>query len=710
MNPVYRFQITPAGGTTTTVHPIYGDGLTKDFERESGEQFFRAKLSGKLTFNGSDYALINGAAFDTEFRLNVLISYNGGSSWSQYWAGSFWKTDCEFDDDARTVVVTPSVRDAYKAVLAGLDKEYDLITLSPAITPIKAKKRPMIQCYIPDDNVVGCFLSGMWWEQECTPTPEGQLHNYSFVLNKGFTNIRISGTMTPVLPDMVSDSQTSNYFDITQDGYRFRRYSVSGTYDGIEIQDSGGTALWRNNTVDMNAIRAFSVQLNPVTGSGAYGVVTLDIETIRVFARLVLDLPTYSGVSTTEIGANDIVPNNRNYRYVTPWNKPNTIVFSNATTTTPNQWGLYRPGEYYKEPYALDGREFYPICRNSWGFVSVWYSFSQLAYSDERAGQAEFTIKHAYKIANVISTLLAQIAPGITHLGTTGYSEFLYGENLAGITQYLAIVPKSNITSSGYDQPAQTAPITMRQVLDMLRDCFRCYWWIDSNNRFRIEHIKYFMNGGSYSGTPSVGIDLTALIETRNGKPWAYGRNQYKFEKPDMPERYQFGWMDEVSQLFKGYPIDMVSGYVEPGVIEQITIANFTSDLDYCLLNPSAVSKDGFVLLAATLVGGEYVMPFYDYQIGVNHHYLQNAYVAFVLMERWYYVYDLPARNYAINGAAGVALGIKKLKMQNIRFPAYNDPDLFDLVRTNLGDGVIEKFSINLQSRGADVTLKYDTE
>ena len=69
-------------------------------------------------------------------------------------------------------------------------------------------------------------------------------------------------------------------------------------------------------------------------------------------------------------------------------------------------------------------------------------------------------------------------------------------------------------------------------------------------------------------------MDLTAQIVTRNGKPWAYARNQYQFDKPEMAARYQFGWMDDVTDLFDGFPIDILSKYVNPDNIEQIDVSN----------------------------------------------------------------------------------------------------------------------------------------
>jgi hypothetical protein len=177
-----------------------------------------------------------------------------------------------------------------------------------------------------------------------------------------------------------------------------------------------------------------------------------------------------------------------------------------------------------------------------------------------------------------------------------------------------------------------------------------------------------------------------------------------------MAARYQFGWMDDVTQLFEGYPIDIISKYVNPDNIEQITISQFTSDIDYILLNPNEISKDGFVLMAGIEGNsGEYTLPYYNFQINGNDHYLQNAYVAFCFLQR-YYTYDMPAPRYSINGVEMTAIGTKRLKTQSLNFPTGTDPNLQQLVVTELGNGMIEKISVNLSSRNANATLKYDTE
>lgn len=725
MNPIYKFELTHSG-STTRVYPIYSNGLSKEFERESGQQFFRQKLSGDLVFEGPDYVSINSAPFETQFQIEIFISYDAGANWSSYWVGEFWKTDCEFDEDEKTVTVKATPIDRYTAILNGIDREFNLIDLVPAMAAVRADKRPMIQVYTPGDTVIACFLSGMWWEQECSAVEESDTirigntdypaltHKYHFYKNTQGKVITPSGSAS--LPDVFVGTFTSNTesFTFTSDAYKFvfRKQTGSGYvrfyYEIARV--SNNTVLYRYSETNVSPWTAASYTLTAVSGSGATGSVTITYRDIPIYARYVLDVDTISGQTTYDIPSDDLCPDNRNYHKVIGYGVSNTIFFSQRLSIKPTKWGFYQPDQYYQEPYVLGGGEFYPVARNSWGRISVWFSFSAFDWVLEEAGRAQFTIRHAYPLSSVISVLLKQIAPSLTHIGSTTYSEFLYGTNLLGITQTLLITPKSNIVSAGYDQPAQKAPITLKSVMDMLRDCYRCYWWIDDNNRFRIEHIEYFINGGSYYGSPTVGVDLTGMTVKRSGKAWDTSENKYSFEKPEMAGRYQFAWMDDVTELFEGYPIDIVSQYVKQDNIQQINISQFTSDIDYILLNPSVISKDGFVLLAAVQDGLGYILPYEDVTPqGLTQHILQNALAAFVKLQD-YYAYDMPAPNYKINGVSYVALGTKKLRTQKVNFPALTDPNTMQLIKTGLGNGTIEKLSINLSSRNAQTTLRHDTE
>ena len=802
---------------SSRVYPVYKDDVSIDYALSDGEEFYRGFLSGKLTFQADDYACINSAAFDKKFDFEIKISYDGGANWFAYWRGKFYKTDCEFNDDDKTVIVTPELEDRYCNVLAGLEKEYDLIKLAPEIVKVQMDKRPMLQYYLMGEGIVGCFLSGMWWEQECETSGVTEQRLW----DDGFARIvdKITGAFTqgaggsPALPELMEFHRPLVWPDDTWSmsggGFDFVCTHVSGDTYSFAIRYTGTlTNLWIGYADrNMPFPDGYEVTLSPVSGTTATGNVTVRIDWVDVWARIVTDKETENTIALT---ADDVVPDMRNYHYavrVDSGTFGQTVAISALFSSTPTEWGLYEPGKYYRIPSTLYPDSFYPLCRNSWGAISLWIDGTQIPAGVDESFRKSLTLRDAYPIASVISVLLGQFAPGITHQGTTDYSRFLYSENdpLTGESHHLFITPKSNILTAGYDQPAQQAKITLRMVLDMLRDCYRCFWFIDEQNRFRVEHIEFFRRGGSYSVYPSVGIDLTQEIVSRSGKPWAFARNQYKFDKPEMAERYQFGWMDDVTSQFEGQPIDIVSGYVQPGNTENIVPKQFTSDVDYMLLNPSACSKDGFALLSAIFDGtiyGKYLnrtgveitnaawdispyikvnagdslewftgadsnvgylivynssKQYLDYwtpnvgssrtvTLGANSAYVRISYASgnsaayanlngdrifdasdpkyklpYITYQEsklqngqlcWpylqiYYVWDMPARTYKIGPTQYTSVGVKKLKTQALKFPVWKDPNLYELVKTELGDGTIQKLSINLCSRIANATLKY---
>lgn len=724
MNPIYKFELaTEYNGVTNNyaVYPLRKADLAKDYELQQNQKFFRAKLSGKLLFSRADYAIIANAKFETKFTLVISISWNNGQTWTEYWRGEFWKTDCKFDADAQTAEVTPAPIDDYTNVLAGMEKEYNLIDLQPAIEQLTITKRPMIQVYVPGQSVIACFLSGMYWETDCKEVNQESDLIKKYHFKKAATGLlaETSGNTTPKLPDAFIGNVklaggVSTAFTFTSENYTYSyswRTEGGLTYTYWKIS-SGGVEMWSKTHVagGLPISPLEDVILNAVSGSGASGDVTIKSSTTDVYSRFITDCDKVANVDTDELGSDDMVDNNRNYHRVVGYDFKDTIYFTGNLSKTPTKWGIYQPGLYYQEPYALGIPAFYPISKSAWGRMSIWFAFSVIDEIVERSGRKEYELKNSYPLHSVISVLLGKIAPGITHEPTTEYSQFLYDQNnpISGDVFNLYITPKSNILAGDYSQPAQKAPITLKMVTDMLRDCYRAYWYVE-DGKFKIEHIQWFKNGGRYTGMPAISHDLTVEKVTRNGKAWAFGTSQYEYNKPTMPERYQFGWMDDVTLAFEGYPIEILSKYVTPGNIEEINVSNFTTDIDYMLLNPGACSKDGFALMAAVSRQGSMVLPFTERTIDSITYINQNGLLAFIDLQPKYYIYDLPAYQIRINDEQGVAYGITREKKQTLRMPVVDDPNPTQLIKTFLGMGQVEKISVNLSSRNANVTLMYDT-
>lgn len=599
------------------VFPVYKDDLAKDWELETNQRFYRPKLSGKISFIRGDYKYLAGKSFETEFRFLMDKSDDLGVTWNRDFTGKFMKTDCQWNEDDLKCTVQPDVLDEYNDTLAGLEKEYNLLELAPRIVRCQMDKRPLIQVYIPGDSVVSCFIAGTYWEQDANVVTDRNalVRTYHFALCNMLKemNVKVNGSPMAInglyvgrmslngnkfTGSLYPDTTTGYYITVAMQylppWFGIVQCKIIRSSDGAEMftyeTNVGGSGVWDNLDFTMSAN----------TANGATGIAIVEMATYNIYIRYLLDVMQIQGLDTYPLPSDDIVENNRNYHRAIGY-AIDVGYISNSFTTEPTQWGRADNGNYFVPPYSIWGQEYFPIARSTWRYASVWFGFSLFDWILEEQGRKTYTLRDAYPISSAISVLLKQFAPGITHEPTEEYSQFLYARNnpISYAQFTLLVTQKTNILKGEYDQPAQKAPVTLQQITTMLRDCFRAFWYIE-DGKFKIEHIQWFRNGGTYGYNQQLTADLTLLTNVRNGKKWGFNSSAWEFEKVDLAERFQFEWMDDVTKNFAGYPIDVISKYVTAGKIETVNVSNFTTDVDYMLMNPGAISDDGFALFAAT--------------------------------------------------------------------------------------------------------------
>lgn len=602
-SPQYQERLTNA---------IFGDDLSLEYTKGSDEEYYRKNLSGKITFTGADYDFIMGTALDTKIGFLMEIYDPGNGAWWTYLQGYFYRTDCDINADDKIITVEPTTDDGYEDVLSAMEKEFDLIKMAPRITPVLLDKRPCLQIYAAGDHKISCYLSNMWWEQECNAVddPTALENTYKFARWNELLSGLVSGTHTPAIPSLFigntfpsfsSDVRTRS---VTSDNYKLRLIQdVSNRALQVDILTTSNTWLF-TGFVSGDAALAFpqTITLSPVSGSGATGECIISLDLLQVWARVICDVEDIGGNPTYELPSEDIVDNNRNYTRVKGIAEDTTIgltVGANSILSSdPTEWGVYQPSQYYTTPAAIYG-ETMPVCRNRWDRFSYWISSSPALDALDEEARKPTIIKDAYRLNDVINAILAEAG-----LSMTLSSQFLrpaapFNPDDEG---YIYIIPKSNLLNTRYTEPAQKAPITLKQIFDMLRAMYRCYWSISAGGSYLvIEHIEWYRRGGRYTGSPSVEADLTAKKTVRNDKYWSYLTDKYSYDKPNMPCRYEFGWMDSVTEPFAGWPMEMLSNFVDQGKIEKIQVSNFTSDVDFLMLNPSQASRDGFAIVKATL-------------------------------------------------------------------------------------------------------------
>lgn len=419
--------------------------------------------------------------------------------------------------------------------------------------------------------------------------------------------------------------------------------------------------------------------------------------------------------------AEDDVSSNPNYKRVSGIDISNNMRWSTRTSATPTEYGKTAGGAYYMPPYG-PSVTFYPVSITQWpdksqyGFYfSIWFAYDSVITALDSQYRVAQVVAVAYQMTDVIKALIEANGLGVTFDSTSDYSLILFGNtktsNVLGgrsITPFL--VAKANIINGDYRKVYPEPSITLGQIFSMLKNTMQIYWYLDGA-KIRLEHRRYFDNGLRYSGAPAVGYDLTELMCPRSFRSWASGRNQYKYDKSEMPERYQFGWMDTVTKPFSGYPIVVNSDAVEGGLIEEVTVENFTSDIDYMLTNPSGVSEDGFAIIGAILSGSNYLTPIVSQTTDNVAYSMQNGLMSYIYLHPVYWLDDMPAESLTINNAPYMAHSVKRTKRQEIDFPSNNyEVDEYELIKTEMGEGQIDKLSVSLTSGFINAEILHEND
>ena len=717
-NMIYDWRLT-YGGATYVVHPVYKDDMTLNYELEPNQRFFRQSLSSNIVFVGAEARQIIAAAFDTEFVVEVYCSTDNGHTWALLHRGKFFMTDCKIDADNDMVTVKPNVKDAYDIILDGLEKEFNLIDLLPVTEKIRMKRRALLQLYDRGDNKVTNVFGGFSWETDFDIGSDDPT-TYQFKENLSSCNIRFTRVFDPVgmnglrktfvaIPDVNGEFETTNGEGV----YKLVRVKWSDSSWDLQLRTLSDNTLvahsWAPYIVLNDALN-FETPNQVAFGSAL-------CEYIGVFARWLCDVQNFTIGSTTytatKLSSND--PNyGGNLHYAIGWDV--TLVVSQEVSTTPTEWGKMDDTNYYQQP--SQSGYFIPAGRSFWGVASVWYQQTPNEYVyAEPAMQRAFYLRDSYPLWSVLQVLLTAVGSDVTFGNTSAYSEFFYSQSNPITSSFQGtpyITPKSNILVGEYTQPAMKAPITLQDVFQMLAKVFKCYWFIDSQNRLRIEHITWFKNGGTYNGVHQVGMDLTTLMNMRNRKMWSFDTSSWQYDKQDMPARYQYKWMDAGTDIFDGWAYEIQSPFVKTDKVEEITVSNFTSDVDFMQIAPNDCSKDGFALMMVKVDGGTNYLPLVYIDRGawnrVCTYYSQNYYASMHALQKYILKYNLPAWHYKWDGAALTAPDIMRGKRQTVNIPyGMGEPDVMKLVRTGIGDGQVQSLQLNLSSRMAKATILYDT-
>lgn len=741
--------------------------LSKKIGKESGQMFFREVLDTDLHFVGSEADIILAYSVEDKFMVICERWNYTNSTWNVYHSDTFGVTDCSFDLAAHTCTPKLTPLDNYSRLLARYSDEYDLIKLKPEICRIKTSLRPIIELYEKGSGVITRFLGGTYWETEVTPedderrlTDTEHFNALSIDPSWAYMDVAFYSTVLTVPSGRYMYDPNNNYYWL-QNADGFWAWSPATTPWGaaLTLSRDGNPVMSANNTPWMIQPAGYSGAADlPLDSSSTTPVFYMNQKLTPVllgnawprlysiYGRVVGNNDVLFGQTAFDLPQDDFAVDSPSYKKCAPLIKDLAKLYlSTDSSSTPTIYGIKsNPAEYYTNENlpvegGLHGVRPMPIGKYEWGEGSFWFNYPDNYALMEQESRYDYDLRDCFTLGATIRALLAVIDPSIAFVDGQECSQFFYSPYGLGVAMKggydwkVAITPKSNVLKGDYDQAAQKAPISFEELMTMLKDLYGLYWYIDSGRRLHIEHLVWFLNGGSYTdyqGNVQLNLADSNVKDAFNKKMTGYWQKAYEFNMSEAARRLELTYSEKGTEFFEGLSIDVLNSYLREASTNSKSISNFTADLDLMRIEPNRYSSDGFALLAYLDVvapqppytpTGQKSIPVTGAIVVTEKDgwqreaYVNNLFASWLYCQH-FYMYNLSGdlmkvglKLESLPNAASLdsVHGLARLKKQKVRFPFDDDPDTVDLIRTDIGYGVPEDFEIDAESRTVSATLSF---
>ena len=615
---------------TRQVSPLYGDDPNVAIERVDDEWYYTRKLDGKFTFVREDYSWIMARRFDGTYTMTVECSTDG-SSWREYFVGTFSRASLTIDEDNRNAVLDGLSEGTYNVIENAKDTEYDLRKVIPdtEAKEVRGEIWPALALVdyrsssigTSDIYCNGASVGGGYKESDSGYTERvnvGTTSAWRLVkvwaeaevkMEDGYTS-EAEGRYSGFL-DYHTNSPASGGSVVSVDGELRNengcRMTIFVTPSAVSDFLSADMSIFDNNG-DTVAADSFIIEVNTgyfspasivYTDLGASHIDTVTIQFHYIRASLLTMRPMLDVLPVLNVL--NVGPY---YKFMRAFDNGDGGLEITASLNTSDQSNGHRliagTDLYFAPP---EGEGWIPLAEDNWNYASLWYKITPSVENGlrDRSLMGTWRWTRCWTLGTVLRFLLAKVSGGKIHFGEDEhYSQFLYaavnpvaqGEQFAWL-----FCQKSDVMNPG-GQNSTRCPVRLNWFLEYMKNALNCYWWLEKRNDgdydFHVEHVEYFRRGNSYvQGDGSDLIDITEIKPLRNfprngeaAKRLSDQTNKYTFDLQGMAERYTFSWQGEGgSDEFKGNPMLFKAGWIEEGTSEDKQVDNIFADLSWLTLN-----------------------------------------------------------------------------------------------------------------------------
>jgi hypothetical protein len=721
------WKLVIGNNAAITVNPIYQsiyDTYTLDEEKYQ----YDGKLDCELKFINDDFLAI---MFDSTGNFRSV----GTTFVLQLWFGRslrkkipFRIADCTIDVNHRMLTFKPDIKSDYSKINDASGNEYDLNKLIPSgnRTTINLKLNPTLQVGLLNGTKIYTSSNGYYWTQEVSLTDsESQNWRYEHVC---YCSIE-SGPYAGFYYNENDVAGYAGYAGLVLTGYNngvANGYLITVTvYSSSHIQIAfldpnlpnpfiGGVIILHISSYNFSYT---DDRLDLYNGTTFKGTIN-DFSYQTVMSRVLINNSVQGAVNVEEDENN---PNPYNYHYaIISYNFNMLSKYLDVTTTVNDNGYVHGSTTYY---YNLNLTDSYPMESTLWskqygtmamsfGYKRNWASLISIPYGDL---SAQVSSSGWMRYGQALKVILEQIDPTILFEETSDYSHFLYDATnpISGVENNpIYITQKSNVIVAYHDYEAWKIPITLDNMLEFATNALNCRWYIHTDaagaKHFRIEHIRWFYYGGSYTSSLRNTVNLTTLYDQRSGLPMSYNTFNWEYDTSNCYSRLEFEWMDTTSEYFDGLPIiiDSSHRYTEDEKKQTLSVTFFDTDLDYVLVNGEYCSKDGMM---AVNVDGNNLVIHGPVTYGSTSRYVQNYRLGFWYLHQQYWKDCLAGSVANVCGVDTSVVNQAAVRKSTVTFtPQFGtEINVYSTIKTEVGYGTISSIKTNLLNGTIEVELKY---
>lgn len=642
-------------------------------------------------------------------RPALQLYVAGEDTITTYIGNSYWETDV---DDAQDK--DDDLSKKYRFALIGIANEFEIITPGAGVQfhELYSGINGDYTSYIQREGMDSVFAGKVRFVKK---------YSRGDIVDSDLTGINVeTGKWESIVHDYDGDIENpAEHFMLDYDAYYIEAKSV-GSADVFTSED-----LYFQQE---NRGIYFTPAIKAINLKAPWGdIITRELSNVvsyKIFSRMLTNVEVFGDKNTDEFPLDDFTGTNSNRVYKRCIGFDPTYLFASSfavkepTKYGKNDYGLYFTDSFISDTLGLNKPM--PICRSGWANTSLWMVLQDTYYDlVEKKGTTYYTFKDAYPLDKVISALLRKVAPYITFKASAEYSTFLYDKsstyannvaNLFGIF----LTQKTNILKGNYDAAAKKAETTLKAIMTLISNCFKCYWFVE-DGKLRVENIEYFKRGGGYGANARSDWYIEKEIDIFNGQNYAYVQEEVKYKGDGLASRYEFEFTENRNPVFGSLAIDVKDVFVEQGKTEKISISDAASDIDGMLIEPGQFNDDGFALLCCEYNSseGKWEVPVVKVNNLIDENdrqysaVVQNYYASWPYLAR-FYMYDISGSSLRYDKmSAGYSAVILSDKFSmDFSIPMEEDINPYTQVILPHVTGHVSEISISMNTRLAKVSVE----